>query len=163
MWFSHPGVALGYSRVVTHDSARFGPDGFSPGDLFREADDGGTNALNFAGRSDQLVKVFGRWVDTVALECAIGQRLAGRVLESCVVPVGGSDDGMVCLHLFAIPCDGDQAGARKAIEEVLSTYPAYQRPQTVHLVRDLPRTETGKLRRSELSIRILAGANRAQS
>lgn len=162
MWFSHPAVALGYSRVVTHDSARFGPDGFSPGDLFRETEGGESNAWSFAGRSDQLVKVFGRWVDTVALECAIGQRLAGRVLESCVVPVGGPDDGMVGLHLFAIPCDGDQAGARQAIEEVLSTYPAYQRPQTVHLVTELPRTETGKLRRSELSKRVLAGAHQAQ-
>lgn len=151
LWFSHPAVAGGYSRVVTHDSARFGPGGFSPGDLFRETAGSMGKTWRFAGRSDQLVKVFGRWVDTVSLEQAIGQRLAGQVEESCIVPVGGGEGSMISLHLFAVPGARDPAEAGRIIDEALAGLPAYLRPEAVHLLADLPRTETGKLRRAELS------------
>lgn len=151
LWFSHPAVAGGYSRVVTHDSARFGPNGFSPGDLFRETMGARGAIWSFAGRSDQLVKVFGRWVDTLSLEQEIGQRLAGRVEESCIVPVGGGEGSVISLHLFAVPGARDPAAAGRAIEEALAGFPAYLRPEAVHLMTDLPRTETGKLRRGELS------------
>ena len=105
----------------------------------------------FAGRSDQLVKVFGRWVDTVSLEQAIGQRLAGQVEESCIVPVGGGEGSMISLHLFAVPGARDPAEAGRIIDEALAGLPAYLRPEAVHLLADLPRPETGKLRRAELS------------
>ncbi len=161
LWFSHPGVALGYSRVVTHDSARFGPDGFSPGDLFRCAEEGPPPTWKFAGRSDQLVKVFGRWVDTLALEHALGQRLQGHVREVCIVPQGRENGDVTALHLFAIPGGEPQTEVRGAIEGVLREYPAYLKPQSVQLVPEFPRTETGKLRRGELGRMIKAGDSHA--
>lgn len=161
LWFSHPGVALGYSRIVTHDSARFGPDGFSPGDLFRRAEDVQPPTWKFAGRSDQLVKVFGRWVDTLALEHALGQRLQGHVSEVCIVPQGGENGDVTALHLFAIADGEPQDEVRDAIEGALREYPAYLKPQSVQLVPEFPRTETGKLRRGELGRLIQAGAGHA--
>ncbi len=150
LWFSHPGVALGYSRVVTHDSARFRGNAFSPGDLFRPAGADADAGWAFAGRSDQLLKVFGRWVDTVALEQLLAQRLQGKVRESCIVPRGAGHEDTIALHLFIVPGGTDAAAARVAAEEAVAGLPAYQRPQAIHLVDDMPRTETGKLRRGAL-------------
>jgi acyl-coenzyme A synthetase/AMP-(fatty) acid ligase len=150
LWFSHPGAALGYSREVTHDSARFGGKGFSPGDLFRPAGMGGADGWAFAGRSDQLLKVFGRWVDTIALEQTVAARLQGKVRESCIVPHGAESQDTIALHLFAVPGEGDETAVRAAIEEAVAGLPAYLRPQGIHLVGDMPRTETGKLRRGVL-------------
>jgi acyl-coenzyme A synthetase/AMP-(fatty) acid ligase len=152
LWFSHPGVALGYSREVTHDSARFGETGFSPGDLFRPVGADGVEGWSFAGRSDQLLKVFGRWVDIIALEQALALRLQGKVRESCVVPRGAESEDTVALHLFLVPGEAGAAAARAAAAEAIAALPAYQRPVQTHVIDDLPRTETGKLRRGALKI-----------
>ena len=143
-------MALGYSRVVTHDSARFGGNAFSPGDLFRPAGVDAAEGWTFAGRSDQLLKVFGRWVDTVALEQTLALRLQGKVRESCIVPRGAGHENTIALHLFVVPGGADEEAARIAAEEAVAGLPAYQRPQAIHLVDDMPRTETGKLRRGVL-------------
>ncbi len=150
LWFSHPAVALGYSRVVTHDSARFGEFGFSPGDLFRPAGPDGADGWSFAGRADQLLKVFGRWVDTIALEHLLAVRLQDGVRESCVVPRGSESEDTVALHLFVVPGEGGEAAARAAAAVAIADLPAYQRPSEIHVIAELPRTETGKLRRGEL-------------
>lgn len=148
LWFAHPAVALGYSRVVTHDSARFADGRFAPGDVFRVAPDGG---WLFAGRTDQLVKVFGRWVDVVAIEHALQERMLGKAEEICLIPVQGEDADMIRLHLFAIPGDLPPPQVLAAAQAAIETLPPYQRPEKVHLVDHFPRTDTGKLRRNELA------------
>lgn len=149
LWFSHPAVALGYTEAVPHDSARFGPRGFSPGDLFRRSvEDGG---WRFAGRSDQLLKVFGRWVDTLAIEQQLLARLKSHVSELCVVPCGTGDRHITSLHLFVVPAPAREAALRVEVAAALAGLPAYQRPAEVHFVKEFPRTETGKLRRGELA------------
>ena len=150
LWFSHPAVALGYSRPVMHDSARFGSGHFSPGDLFRPLGEEAVRGWLFAGRSDQLLKVFGRWVDAVALEQTLAQRLAGKICECCIVPVGAGGEDTIALHLFAVAANSDVSQARRDIEATFADLPAYQRPQAIHLLAELPRTETGKLRRGVL-------------
>jgi Acyl-coenzyme A synthetases/AMP-(fatty) acid ligases len=150
LWFSHPAVALGYSRVVTHDSARFGGNGFSPGDLFRPAGADGGDGWSFAGRSDQLLKVFGRWVDTIALEQTLANRLQGAARESCVVPRGSESEDTIALHLFVVPGETGESAARAAAAAAIADLPAYQRPAEIHVIAELPRTETGKLRRGAL-------------
>ncbi|NMG01442.1 class I adenylate-forming enzyme family protein [Azoarcus taiwanensis] len=154
LWFDHPAVALGYSRTVTHDSARFGAFGFSPGDLFRKADD--AEGWLFAGRTDQLVKVFGRWVDILAVEDVLQQVLKGHLGELCVVPRRGKDDSEpVCLHLFIVPAaSGDTAELSRDATHAIEALPPYQRPREIHLVAAFPRTDTGKLKRAELASQV---------
>lgn len=149
LWFSHPAVSLGYTREVTHDSARFGERGFSPGDLFRPSseDDGWC----FTGRSDQLLKVFGRWVDTVAIEQSLLATVQSSVRELCIVPQGTGNEHITSLQLFVVPAGEDETGARNALEQAIATLPAFQRPSGIRFVAEFPRTETGKLRRGELS------------
>ena len=150
LWFDHPAVSLGYSREVTHDSARFGEHGFSPGDLFRPAGPESADGWSFAGRCDQLLKVFGRWVDTIALEQTLAARLQGATRESCLVPHGSEAEDTLSLHLFIVPGEGGGAAAQAAAQRAIADLPAYQRPAGIHLIAELPRTETGKLRRGAL-------------
>ena len=141
-------VALGYTRVVTHDSARFADGRFAPGDVFRRCPDG--EGWLFAGRSDQLVKVFGRWVDVVAVEQAVQGTHARQGRGGVRDPGAGRDADMIRLHLFAIPGDLPPpqvlAAAQAAIEPA-----ALPAPEKIHLVDHFPRTDTGKLRRNELA------------
>lgn len=150
LWFSHPAVALGYSREVLHDSARFGERGFSPGDLFRSTAE--PHQWTFAGRSDQLLKVFGRWVDTLAVEQRLEQSMRPHVRETCIVPCGIDSDDTTCLHLFVVPAEeGVRGGLQPVLDAAMVQLPTYQRPAEVHVLERLPRTETGKLRRGELA------------
>ncbi|MBI1904632.1 MAG: AMP-binding protein [Rhodocyclales bacterium] len=149
LWFSHPAVALGYTREVTHDSARFGERGFSPGDLFRRSPD--DDGWCFTGRSDQLLKVFGRWVDTVAIEQSLLETLQSSVRELCVVPLGTGSEHITSLQLFVVPARDDEPGVRSALEHAIAALPAFQRPSEIRFVAEFPRTETGKLRRGELA------------
>ena len=149
LWFSHPAIALGYSREVTHDTARFGNGTFSPGDVFRPAES--SEGWQFAGRTDQLVKVFGRWVDVLAVENALHERLKSQVNELCVVPSQADDADVIRLHLFAVPGSTPENELLRTAREAIEALPPYQRPESVHLVEDFPRTDTGKLRRGELA------------
>lgn len=149
LWFSHPAVALGYSRVVSHDSAQFGPDEFSPGDMFRRLEDGDGSRWSFAGRADQLLKVYGRWVDTVALEQWLFDKLKAEINELSIVPVDEAGS-TISLHLFVVAKPG---GTEPLLPRVLAKceqLPAYQRPAQTHILEELPRTETGKIRRGAL-------------
>ena len=150
LWFNHPAVSLGYSRIVTHDSARFGAHGFSPGDLFRPEGPEAAEGWRFAGRADQLLKVFGRWVDTTALEQTLAERMQDAARESCIVPQGSESENTISLHLFVVPGAAGEAAARAAAAAAIGDLPAYQRPAEIHLMAELPRTETGKLRRGAL-------------
>ncbi len=147
LWFTNPSISLGYTRVVTHDSAQFAGKEFSPGDVFRRLpDDGG---WVFAGRSDQLLKVYGRWVDTVALEQWLFEKLQQEVRELSIVP-NDSDGGPIALHLFVSPLSANSAGLSAKIEAVCAELPAYKKPAETHIIEELPRTETGKIRRGAL-------------
>lgn len=155
LWFSHPAVALGYSRVVTHDSAQFVGNEFSPGDMFRAVAANKGKEWIYAGRTDQLLKVHGRWVDTLALENRLSEKLHDKVKELCIVPFDSAAEGTIRLHLFTVPQSGAEASLAEAVVEAISDLPSYQKPAGHHVVAELPRTETGKLRRAALKERIL--------
>lgn len=149
LWFSHPSVSLGYTRVVTHDSAQFGEKGFSPGDLFRRHGATGSRGWVFAGRSDQLLKVYGRWVDTVALEHWLLEKMQHKIRELSIIP-HNADGGTVSLHLFVVSHGEQEGSVRALVKSVCDELPAFKRPAITHVLNELPRTETGKIRRGAL-------------
>jgi acyl-coenzyme A synthetase/AMP-(fatty) acid ligase len=149
LWFSHPSVSLGYTRVVTHDSARFGEKGFSPGDLFRRQGVTGGPGWEFTGRSDQLLKVYGRWVDTVALEHWLLEKMQHKIRELSIIPYN-AEGGTVSLHLFVVSNRGQEDSVKALVKSVCDELPAFKRPAITHVLEELPRTETGKIRRGAL-------------
>ena len=149
LWFSHPSLSLGYSRAVSHDSARFGVNEFSPGDVFHRYETAGGPRWTFAGRSDQLLKIYGRWVDTVALEQWLLEKLQRDISELSIVPYENSGSTS-SLHLFVVPKPGGSASLPEVVQAVCSELPAHKRPAQTHVLGELPRTETGKIRRGAL-------------
>ena len=152
LWFSHPCVSLGYTREAPHDSARFGADGFSPGDVFRRSDDkedDGVPSWTYAGRSDQLLKVYGRWVDTLALEHWLIEKMQAEVAELSVVASDDGDAG-TRLHLFVVPRTGRETALPERVQQLCGELHHYQRLAETHVVGELPRTETGKVKRGAL-------------
>jgi acyl-CoA synthetase (AMP-forming)/AMP-acid ligase II len=144
-----PGMSLGYKRPVTHDSAQFGEKGFSPGDLFRRRCVAGGTGWIFTGRSDQLLKVYGRWVDTVALEQWLLEKMQHEVRELSIIP-HNVDAGTVSLNLFVVPKGGQEHAVKSLVRSVCDQLPAFKRPAFTHVLDELPRTETGKIRRGAL-------------
>jgi acyl-coenzyme A synthetase/AMP-(fatty) acid ligase len=149
LWFSHKSVSLGYTRVVTHDSAQFAELGFSPGDLFRRQGVTGDSGWVFAGRSDQLLKIYGRWVDTVSLEHWLFEKMQREIRELSIIPAD-AEGGAVSLHLFVVSNGGQYDAVMALVKGVCEELPAFKRPAAIHVLDELPRTETGKIRRGTL-------------
>lgn len=62
----------------------------------------------------------------------------------------GESGNTIALHLFVVPGAAGERAARAAAKAAIADLPAYQRPAEVHVIAELPRTETGKLRRGSL-------------
>ena len=94
-----PTLALGYWRRPEAQADGFRDGWFSPGDMFIRR--GGR--LEFAGRTDDLLKVSGQWVSTLWIEHALAE--AGGDAIDQVAAVGVDDAGR--------PDDHRRAGRRR--------------------------------------------------
>jgi benzoate-CoA ligase len=144
LWLRHPALALGYANRPEQTAAQFRDGWFCTRDLFSRV---GGEYLAHHGRSDELVKIAGQWVqpgeleETVAADPAIAE-------AACVQVTDG--EGSERLALF-VTAQGDAAqalaAAGRACEEKL---PRFKRPKWIRGVAELPRTATGKIQRFKL-------------
>ena len=144
LWVRHPAHALGYINRPAGEQAQFEDGWFCSRDLFRRDASG---AYVHQGRSDELLKVAGQWVQPAELEEAVAGE--GAVGEAACVPVEDAD-GMLRLALF-VTARGETVSAERAAaaacERVL---PRHKRPKWIRAVAELPRTATGKVQRYKL-------------
>ena len=104
----------------------------------------------YCGRSDDMLKVGGRWVSPVEVEAALIAHPA--VLESAVVG-HAAEDGLVKAKAFVVLKEGAQASADLAAELqsfVKARIAPYKAPRWVEFVDGLPKTATGKIQRFRL-------------
>ncbi|HEV7477171.1 MAG TPA: AMP-binding protein [Burkholderiales bacterium] len=144
LWVRHPAQASGYANLPEQTREQFRDGWFCSRDLFvRDAD----GYYIHQGRSDELIKVAGQWVQPGELEETAAREAA--VAEAACVPVLDAD-GLERLALF-VTARGDAAGAqRAALEACERTLPRHKRPKWVRAVEELPRTATGKVQRYKL-------------
>jgi len=144
LWIRHPALALGYANLPERTAAQFREGWFCSQDFFVRDREG---FFSHQGRSDELVKIAGQWVQPAELEEAIAAD--PLVAESACVAVPDSDR-FERLALFITP-RGDPAAAvasvTRACEQKL---PPHKRPKWVVPVAELPRTPTGKVQRFKL-------------
>ena len=144
LWLRHPALALGYANRPEQTAAQFRAGWFCTRDLFARDAEG-----NFAhhGRSDELVKIAGQWVQPGELEEAV----AGNPAISEVACVQVTDaEGFERLAMFVAP-RGDAAGALAAAgRDCEANLPRFKRPTWIRSVAELPRTATGKIQRFKL-------------
>jgi benzoate-CoA ligase len=144
LWVRHPAQASGYANLPEQTSEQFRDGWFCSRDLFVQDAEG---YYIHQGRSDELIKVAGQWVQPGELEEAAARESA--VLEAACVPVQDAD-GLERLALFVTP-RGDAAAAQlAALEACERALPRHKRPKWVRAVEELPRTATGKVQRYKL-------------
>ncbi len=154
LWVRHPAQAGGYANLPEQTREQFQAGWFCTRDLFvRDAQ----GHFIHQGRTDELLKVAGQWVQPGELEELAG--LEAAVAEAACVPVPDAD-GLERLALF-VTANGDLAAAQRAAAEACErSLPRHKRPKWVRAVRELPRTATGKVQRfrlREMLARELAG------
>ena len=170
-----PGYAAGAggstpTSVAADDG---GPPFFRTNDLVGIEGGAGKRWIEFRGRSDQLVKVAGQFVDLKAAEVRLDQVLAdlrqdegGGAAEVCVVPAKGGAGPEAArapaAHAFVAVREPATLAAADAARLLLGTRAAMPRGASMHLVgAPLPRDPvTGKVDRRAL-LGSLAGASPA--
>ncbi|MFL6567162.1 MAG: AMP-binding protein [Burkholderiales bacterium] len=144
LWIRHPAQATGYANLPRETEAQFRDGWFCSRDLFvRDAH----GYYVHQGRSDELLKIAGQWVQPGELEAVAAQQAA--VAEAACVAVADAD-GLERIALF-VTASHDPAAAQRAAQEACERLlPRHKRPKWVRAVDELPRTATGKVQRFKL-------------
>jgi acyl-coenzyme A synthetase/AMP-(fatty) acid ligase len=143
---AHPSVALGYWKRPADQADGFIDAMFSPGDLFLPR---GAGRWEFTGRTDDMIKISGQWVSTLAVEQALLAACSEAVAEIGAVGTLGAD-GLSEIAVFAVAAPGREAQACECLQAGIAQLPGFKRPRRVRFVDSLPRTATGKLQRRKL-------------
>jgi benzoate-CoA ligase len=144
LWIRHPAQARGYENLARESAEQFRDGWFCTRDLFvRDA----AGHYIHQGRSDELVKIAGQWVQPGELEQAVA--LEPAIAEAACVPVADAD-GLERLALF-VAARGDAREALRAASDACErALPLHKRPKWLRAVAELPRTATGKVQRYKL-------------
>ena len=144
LWVKHPAQAVGYDNLPEQTREQFRDGWFCSRDIFLRDAEG---HYVHQGRSDELIKIAGQWVQPAELEDVAARESA--VSEAACVPVP-DEDGLERLALFVTASADPAAAQRAALEACERALPRHKRPKWVRTVKELPRTATGKIQRFRL-------------
>jgi benzoate-CoA ligase len=145
LWVRHPALSLGYANRPEATREQFRDGWFCTRDLFVRDGEGN---YSHQGRSDELMKVAGQWVQPGELEEAVNG--LPSVAEAACVAVPDAE-GAERLALFVAWRGGDaQAAVAAAAQACEQKLPRHKRPKWIEPVPELPRTATGKVQRFKL-------------
>lgn len=117
------------------------------GDLFRQDEDG---YFWFVSRADDLIVSSGYNIAAIEVENAVALHTAVR--EVAVIGVPDAERGQICKAFIVL--EDDKAPAAALASDIQSftkaTIAPYKYPRAVEFVSELPKTHTGKLKRSAL-------------
>jgi benzoate-CoA ligase family protein len=147
LWVRGPSIAIGYWNNPEASRRTFVDGWLRTGDkYFRDAD----GYFHYAGRVDDMLKVGGVWVSPNEVEAALMEHPA--VLEAAVVGVM-NEDQLLKPKAFVVLKDASAASPELAVELkqfVKSRLAPYKYPHWIEFRTELPKTATGKIRRSVL-------------
>jgi acetyl-CoA synthetase len=144
---SNPHYPLGYWNRPEDSKEVFGGDWFHTKDTARQDEDG---YVWYSGRADDVIISAGYRIGPFEVESTLLEHPA--VAESAVVASPDPQRGHV-VKAFVRLVPGSEPGDELAAElqrHVRERLSAYAYPRKVEFVDDLPKTLTGKIRRSEL-------------
>ncbi len=149
------GLFAGYYRDPEATAASFRGDWYLTGDRGRRDEDG---YLWFESRADDVITSSAYRIGPFEVESALVEHPA--VAEAAVV---GKPDPMrtQIVTAFVILAPGHQASeelARELQEHVRRVTAPYKYPREIHFVSELPKTVSGKIRRTELRERLQTGS-----
>ncbi|WP_224332211.1 acyl-CoA synthetase [Haloprofundus halobius] len=122
-------------------------DWYLSGDLAQKDEDG---YFWFEGRADDVILSSGYRIGPFEVESSLGEHPA--VAEAAVVPKPHSERGNI-VKAYVVLAEGESPGdelAEDIQQHVRNELSAHEYPREVEFVDDLPKTVTGKIRRTEL-------------
>lgn len=143
----NPGLFLGYLNDPVGTAERFHGEFFLTGDIARRDDDG---YYWYVGRNDDMFNTSGYRVGPTEIEQTIAEHPA--VAEVGVVGAPDADRGTIVKAFIVLkpeyaPTVVLSSEIQRFVKQRLAVY---EYPRSIAFVRELPRTITGKIRRSEL-------------
>ncbi len=142
-----PSAGVGYWRMRDKSRETFRGDAVKGGDKFYVDDDG---YFWYCGRGDDMLKCSGVYVSPVEVEnCLLGH---AAVHEAGVVgyrDAAGLEKAMAYVELAA-GYEASDALAEEIIAYAKDTIAPFKAPRRIVFVDDLPRTDTGKIKRGVL-------------
>ncbi|ADH86443.1 class I adenylate-forming enzyme family protein [Desulfurivibrio alkaliphilus] len=145
-----PNVMRGYWEKPAETAKRLKPGPLPgemvlySGDIFRTDEEGW---LYFVARKDDIIKSRGEKVSPREVENAI-YCLEG-VQDVAVIGVGDEVLGQA-IKAFVVPREGHTLTEREIIRHCLAHLENFMAPKYVEIVADLPKTETGKIKKTGL-------------
>ena len=136
----------GYWNQHERTKQAFEGQWFRTGDKYHQDEDG---YFWYAGRTDDLFKVSGKWVSPVEVESALLEHAA--VGEAAVV--ARDEEGLAKPAAYVVLSPGSKPSAAltgELQEWVGQRIGGYKRPRWIEYVDELPKTATGKLQRFKL-------------
>jgi benzoate-CoA ligase family protein len=145
LWVRGPSTCIGYWADRTRSLATFHGPWTRTGDQYLHNPDG---TWTYCGRADDMLKVGGIWVSPFEVESALAAHPA--VLEAAVV--GHEDgDGLTKPKAFVVLRDATSTTIADELKAFVKGHLApYKYPRWVEVVKELPKTATGKIQRFKL-------------
>jgi len=147
LWVRGPTACAGYWNQREKSLATFHGPWTRTGDRYARDADG---YYTYGGRADDMLKVGGIWVSPFEVESALAAHEA--VLECAVVGHPDADE-LIKPKAFVVLKDAARGGDELIAELkafVKSRLAPYKYPRWIELVRELPKTATGKIQRFKL-------------
>ena len=145
-----PWVAAAYHRAVGAD--QFTDDGwFRTGDIVRIDERG---SMCICDRAKDLIKSGGEWISSVDLENRLMSH--GAVAEAAVIAIPDERWGERPLAAVVLRA-GRTAAPRELREHLATDFAKWQLPDRIEFIDAIPRTATGKFRKTALRSRFVAG------
>jgi long-chain acyl-CoA synthetase len=144
VWAHGPNVMLGYWRNPEATSQVLRDGWLSTGDMGHLDNDG---FLHLAGRRSDIIKVGAHRVHPQDVEDVIAE-----LPDIVEVAVAGQDDEVLgeVIHAFVVAREHASVTVQQVKRHCLTRLAPYKVPKEVHMVSELPRTASGKIRRSAL-------------
>ncbi|HYH37808.1 MAG TPA: AMP-binding protein [Azospirillum sp.] len=139
-------VMRGYWNRPEATADRLRDGAYHTGDLFRADEQG---FLTFVARKDDVFKCRGEKVSPKEVEAVLCELPA--VAEAAVLGVPDPADGMA-VKAVIVPREGASLTPAAIVQHCRARLEGHMVPKVVEFRADLPKTESGKLKRSELAI-----------
>jgi benzoate-CoA ligase family protein len=142
LWVKGDSLGRGYWEDPERTAEAFRPPWFVGGDLVSIDEEG---YVTHRGRSDDAIKVKGKWFRPQELESVL---LEHPAVAQCAVVAIDDDSGLARPVAFVVPSgEIDEAGL---IEFSVARLEPYKRPRKVYFIDRLPQTHLGKVDRAAL-------------
>ncbi|WP_422373875.1 class I adenylate-forming enzyme family protein [Roseibium sp.] len=139
-----PGLMLGYWNSPQETEAAFRGDWFLTGDRARADADG---YYWYEGRADDLMNAFGYRVAPEEVERVLA---ADSQVQEVAVTAVPARDGVSLITAFVVPQDPASFDESRLAQHAARLLAEYKRPKVYRILDSLPRTPSGKVKRTVL-------------